>query len=68
LKESEAGGWELDFEDLKRQLLQHPNTRAVFINSPHNPTGYVMNQQARRELADLCSSKHIMVFSDEVYS
>jgi len=42
-------------------------TRAILINSPHNPTGAVLHTQDLETLARLTSGKNIFVVSDEVY-
>lgn len=34
-------GWELDIDFLKQAV--RPNTRAIVVNCPHNPTGYQMS-------------------------
>lgn len=62
---SERYDWALDIEDLKRKL--RPNTRAVIINTPHNPTGYLMSHADFRELNRITQTLGILLFSDEVY-
>ena len=57
--------WALDLDELKRSL--RPNTRAVIVNTPHNPTGYLMPQADYRALNTLAQERGIMLFSDEVY-
>ena len=44
-----------------------PRTKAIIINSPHNPTGSVISSTDLNELAELASTKDIIVISDEVY-
>ena len=61
----EDDGWELDMDFLKKHI--RPNTKAVIVNCPHNPTGYMMQKEQWLEL-DRLSEKHgFVVFSDEVY-
>lgn len=43
------------------------NTRAILINSPHNPTGKMFTYDELTEIASLCIENDILVFSDEVY-
>jgi aspartate/methionine/tyrosine aminotransferase len=43
------------------------DTRAVFVNSPHNPTGSVMPVTEQRELADALAARGIPLIMDEVY-
>lgn len=42
-------------------------TRAVFVNSPHNPTGAVMSSKEQRQLADALGERGIPLIVDEVY-
>jgi aspartate/methionine/tyrosine aminotransferase len=57
--------WALDLDELKRNL--RPNTRAIIVNAPHNPTGNLMPQSDYRELNALAQELGIVLFSDEVY-
>ena len=41
--------------------------RAIFLNSPHNPTGGVATEDDLRNIADLVRGRNIAVFSDEPY-
>ena len=61
----EDDGWSLDLDWLRDNL--RPNTRAVVVNSPHNPTGTLMDAATQRALADLLAERGILLFSDEVY-
>jgi aspartate/methionine/tyrosine aminotransferase len=49
------------------ESLIRPNTRAIYINSPHNPTGLLMPLNIFRGVLDLAARHNIYVFSDEVY-
>jgi arginine:pyruvate transaminase len=44
-----------------------PRTRAVLINTPHNPTGAAMTAAALAELVALCAARDLWLVSDEVY-
>jgi aspartate/methionine/tyrosine aminotransferase len=57
--------WALDLNELKSSLRN--NTRAIIVNTPHNPTGYLMPQADYRALNALAQEKGIILFSDEVY-
>jgi aspartate/methionine/tyrosine aminotransferase len=61
----EADGWALDIEWLRDHL--QANTRAVVINCPHNPTGYLMSQTDYQALIDILRPRGIFLFNDEVY-
>jgi len=44
-----------------------PRTRAILINSPHNPTGVVWNAAERQALAELLRPTEVLLIADEVY-
>jgi len=45
-----------------------PNSRALLINTPHNPTGAVVRHEVLAELADICRRHDLWMISDEVYA
>jgi aspartate/methionine/tyrosine aminotransferase len=57
--------WELDLQTLLIQLTA--NTRAVIINSPNNPTGWVMPATQMQAVLEHCRKLGIWIFSDEAY-
>ncbi len=57
-----------DLGDVERFVKQTPNARAIFLNSPHNPTGGVATEDDLRGIADLVRGRDIAIFSDEPYS
>jgi aspartate/methionine/tyrosine aminotransferase len=61
----EENGWALDFSELRN--LVRPNTRAIIVNTPHNPTGYLMSRADFDELNKFVQEKNLILFSDEVY-
>lgn len=58
-------GWELDLDVLRRAI--QPNTRAIIINSPHNPTGWAIRADVQAELIQIAREHDLLIFSDEVY-
>lgn len=54
-------GFSYDLEDIKRAIT--PRTKAIFINSPMNPTGALLSEEFMKELAKL----NIPIISDEIY-
>jgi methionine aminotransferase len=54
-----------DWEKVRR--LIRPETRAIILNSPHNPTGAVWQPDDLEQLASLVRGKEILLISDEVY-
>jgi aspartate/methionine/tyrosine aminotransferase len=61
----EANGWALDLDEL-RQLIR-PQTRAIVVNCPHNPTGYVMHPAEQQALIAIARQHNLFLFSDEIY-
>ena len=57
--------WELDLDELKG--LVQPNTKAIVINTPHNPTGYLMSRETYQETWQIAQAQGIFLFCDEVY-
>jgi len=58
-------GWAHDVAAL--QKLVRPNTRMVYICTPHNPTGLLMDRAVLDELVELCRVRGIILFCDEVF-
>src|SRR5579885_1530722 len=56
-----------DLNDVERFLKHEPRARAIFLNSPHNPTGGVATKEDLRGLAELVRGRDVAVFSDEPY-
>jgi aspartate/methionine/tyrosine aminotransferase len=61
----EDRGWSLDPDDLMSHIRS--TTRAVIINTPHNPTGWLMPRDEFRHLNRILDERDILLFSDEVY-
>jgi aspartate/methionine/tyrosine aminotransferase len=64
-RRSSENGWAHDVAALEK-LIQ-PNTKIIYINTPHNPTGLLMPANVFKQVLDLAASCGIIVFSDEVY-
>jgi aspartate/methionine/tyrosine aminotransferase len=54
-------GFQYDLREIKKKLTD--KTRAIFVNSPMNPTGTLVNDQVYKDLASL----NIPIISDEIY-
>lgn len=63
----QSHGFRPELAEIEKFLKTDPSPRAIFLNSPHNPTGGVMTEQDCREIADLLRGTNIAVFSDEPY-
>ena len=55
----------IDWQDVKSKIS--PNTKAIVINTPHNPTGNVWKLADLQQLADIAEKHDLTVISDEVY-
>ncbi len=60
-----AAGWALDPEALAGLIT--PRTRAIVVNIPHNPTGYLMPDEVQAALVETARHHGLWLFSDEVY-
>ena len=61
----EPPAYRADIDRLKS--LVGPRTRAILVNSPHNPTGMVLTDHERRAIADVARERDLVIISDEVY-
>lgn len=60
-----APDFRLDPEALRAAIS--PQTKLMLINTPHNPTGTVLNAEERQAVADLAIEHDLVVVTDEVY-
>jgi N-succinyldiaminopimelate aminotransferase len=58
-------GFAIDVDGLRRAVT--PKTRALIVNSPHNPTGMVASDAELAGIAELAVDKDLLVITDEVY-
>ena len=65
LVEGEDGRFGLDVAALRAAVT--PRTRAILVNSPHNPTGTVFTRAELEALAALCVEQDLIAICDEVY-
>ncbi|MEA5361801.1 pyridoxal phosphate-dependent aminotransferase [Amycolatopsis sp., V23-08] len=65
LVEGEDGRFGLDVDGLRAAVT--PRTRAILVNSPHNPTGTVFTRAELDALATLCVEHDLIAVTDEVY-
>lgn len=51
------------------QIERHlsPRTKAIFVNTPHNPTGLVLSRAVLRDIAELAARRDLTIVSDEAY-
>jgi aspartate/methionine/tyrosine aminotransferase len=61
----EENGWALNLTDMRH--LIRSSTKAIIVNTPHNPTGYLMSRADFDELNRFARESNLLLFSDEVY-
>jgi N-succinyldiaminopimelate aminotransferase len=62
---SDAGGFAIDVDRLRSAVT--PRTRALILNSPHNPTGMVATDAELTAIAAIAVEHDLLVITDEVY-
>jgi len=62
---TEKNEFKITPEDLKKVVT--PNTKALIINSPSNPTGSAYTKKELEKIAEIAISKNFFVISDEIY-
>lgn len=65
LVEQPDGTYAMDFENLAQ--VADDKCRMLILSNPHNPAGLVWDADTLRKLAHFCSSRHILVISDEIH-
>ena len=63
--EFSPSGWTLDLQKLIDEL--RPGTRALYLNSPNNPTGWTISRTEQRALLEHCRRHGIWIFADDAY-
>lgn len=62
----EKEGFQIDVKRLER--LINYRTKAIILNSPHNPTGSIINRKTLMDIAAICEKHDLLIIADEVYS
>ncbi|WP_240409932.1 methionine aminotransferase [Flavisolibacter nicotianae] len=57
--------YRIDWTEVKKRVTE--KTRAIMINSPHNPTGSVLSAEDIAQLREIVKDTPIIIISDEVY-
>ncbi len=61
----EAQGWQPDLADIESKIT--PQTRAIVVINPNNPTGAVYPKSMLEQIAALARKHDIIIFADEIY-
>lgn len=59
------GEWTLDEAELRAAF--HPQTKAIIVNTPNNPTGKVFTRAELELIRDLCVEFNVLAITDEIY-
>ncbi|MCQ1536997.1 aminotransferase class I/II-fold pyridoxal phosphate-dependent enzyme [Methanosarcina sp. KYL-1] len=59
--------WRPDLGLLKKSICENKNTKAIILNSPHNPTGFQFSGEEFDAIVEIAKANGLYVFSDEVY-
>ena len=62
---TEENEFKYNMEVLRNAIT--PNTKAILVNSPNNPTGTVYSREELQAIADLAKENDLMIISDEIY-
>jgi aminotransferase len=57
--------WSIDPDELRAAVTSR--TRAIVVNSPHNPTGKVFRRDELEMIASLCLERDLIAFTDDIY-
>ncbi len=61
----EQSEWMPDIADIRRKIT--PNTRAIVVINPNNPTGALYPETLLQEIVELARQHQLIVFADEIY-
>lgn len=65
IKRREDQGWGIDLDELDDMVT--PNTKLIFVNSPNNPTGAVLDEAEMKRICKIAQKNDAYLLSDEVY-
>jgi aspartate/methionine/tyrosine aminotransferase len=57
--------WVMDFDELESMIQS--NTKAIVVNNPNNPTGFIFNEEEMIKLCKIAKKHDVYLFADEVY-
>lgn len=66
IKLYEKNNFVIDVDEIEKNISQ--KTKLIVLNSPHNPTGSVIDKKTFLQIYEIIKSKGIYLFSDEVYA
>lgn len=57
--------YKIDWEEVRKKIT--PKTKVIMLNTPHNPTGAIINEDDINQLRQIIADTDIYLLSDEVY-
>lgn len=61
----EQAGWYPDIDDMRRKIT--PNTKAIVVINPNNPTGALYPREILLEIVELARQHQLIIYADEIY-
>jgi len=61
----EANEWNPDLKDIRSKIT--PNTRAIVVINPNNPTGAIYSDEILKEIIQIAREHNLIIFADEIY-
>ncbi|RWA77305.1 MAG: pyridoxal phosphate-dependent aminotransferase [Mesorhizobium sp.] len=61
-----GNGWSCDVDKIASAIT--PRTKALFINTPSNPTGWTADKETLKAILDLARAKNLWIVADEIYA
>ncbi|MER8951307.1 pyridoxal phosphate-dependent aminotransferase [Mesorhizobium sp. M0833] len=61
-----GNGWSCDIDKIAAAIT--PRTKALFVNTPSNPTGWTADKETLQAILDLARQRGLWIIADEIYS
>lgn len=61
----EGAGWMPDMADIRAKIT--PNTRAIVVINPNNPTGALYSAELLQEIVEIARQHQLIIYADEIY-
>lgn len=65
VRPTEGTEWTVDYDELRAAIT--PKTKALILNTPHNPVGKVFTREELLQIGQICVENNVVIISDEVY-
>jgi aspartate/methionine/tyrosine aminotransferase len=61
-----GNGWNCDVDGIEEAITER--TRAIFVNSPSNPTGWTADRRTLEDILEIARERNLWIIADEIYS